>query len=56
MNIVCLWQQTLGGSRQQYWEFIKQPDEKIIIMEIMTDSKYYCFGNIISQFNGIKSI
>ncbi|MFT3995365.1 MAG: RICIN domain-containing protein [Dysgonomonas sp.] len=26
-----LWQQTLGGSRFQYWEFIKQDDETYII-------------------------
>lgn len=28
---VGLWQQTLGGSRFQYWEFIKQPDETYLI-------------------------
>lgn len=26
-----LWQQTLGGSRFQYWEFIKQSDETYLI-------------------------
>lgn len=28
---VTLWQQTLGGSRLQYWEFIKQPDDNYLI-------------------------
>lgn len=28
---VGLWQQTLGGSRFQYWEFIKQSDEIFLI-------------------------
>jgi hypothetical protein len=25
---VSLWQQSLGGSRLQYWEFVKQPNDK----------------------------
>lgn len=28
---IGLWQQTLGGSRFQYWEFIKQSDETYLI-------------------------
>lgn len=28
---VSLWQQPLGGSRLQYWEFIKQPDGAYLI-------------------------
>lgn len=28
---VDLWQQTLGGSRLQYWEFIEQPGETYLI-------------------------
>ena len=28
---VGLWQQSLGGTPQQYWEFIKQPDETYLI-------------------------
>lgn len=28
---VSLWQQTLGGSPLQYWEFLKQPDESYLI-------------------------
>ena len=28
---VSLWQQTLGGDRRQYWEFLKQPDETYLI-------------------------
>lgn len=36
---VELWQQTLGGSRLQYWEFIKQPDEKYLIR--LKDTELY---------------
>ena len=34
---VGLWQQTLGGSRLQYWEFIKQSDETYLIRLKDTD-------------------
>jgi hypothetical protein len=36
---VDLWQQNLGGSRQQYWEFIKQPDETYLIR--LKDTELY---------------
>lgn len=34
-----LWQQTLGGSRLQYWEFIKQSDETYFIR--LKDTELY---------------
>ena len=34
---VTLWQQPLGGTRLQYWEFIKQPDETYLIRLKDTD-------------------
>lgn len=36
---VTLWQQTLGGSRLQYWEFIKQSDESHLIR--LKDTELY---------------
>lgn len=36
---VTLWQQTLGGSRLQYWEFVKQPDEYYLIR--LKDTELY---------------
>ena len=36
---VNLWQQTLGGSHFQYWEFIKQPNETYLIR--LKDSELY---------------
>ena len=36
---VGLWQQTLGGSRYQYWEFIKQSDEIYLIR--LKDTELY---------------
>jgi hypothetical protein len=36
---VGLWQQTLGGSRLQYWEFIKQSDETYLIR--LKDTELY---------------
>lgn len=36
---VTLWQQTLGGSRMQYWEFIKQADESFQIR--LKDTELY---------------
>jgi hypothetical protein len=36
---VSLWQQTLGGSRLQYWEFIEQPDETYLIR--LKDTELY---------------
>jgi hypothetical protein len=36
---VELWQQPLGGSRLQYWEFIKQPDETCLIR--LKDTELY---------------
>jgi len=36
---VGLWQQTLGGSRFQYWEFIKQSDETYLIR--LKDTELY---------------
>ena len=36
---VGLWQQTLGGSRYQHWEFIKQPDETYLIR--LKDTELY---------------
>ena len=36
---VGLWQQTLGGSRLQYWEFIKQIDETYLIR--LKDTELY---------------
>jgi hypothetical protein len=36
---VSLWQQTLGGSLLQYWEFIKQPDETYLIR--LKDTELY---------------
>ncbi|MDR2083765.1 MAG: RICIN domain-containing protein [Bacteroidales bacterium] len=36
---VNLWQQTLGGSLFQYWEFLKQPDETYLIR--LKDTELY---------------
>ena len=36
---VTLWQQTLGGSRLQYWEFLKQSDESYLIR--LKDTELY---------------
>lgn len=36
---VALWQQTLGGSPLQYWEFIKQSDETYLIR--LKDTELY---------------
>lgn len=36
---VSLWQQTLGGSQFQYWEFIKQPNETYLIR--LKDTELY---------------
>lgn len=36
---VGLWQQTLGGSRLQYWEFIEQPGETYLIR--LKDTELY---------------
>ncbi|MDR1467729.1 MAG: RICIN domain-containing protein, partial [Spirochaetaceae bacterium] len=36
---VELWQQPLGGTRRQYWEFIKQPDETYLIR--LKDTELY---------------
>ena len=36
---VTLWQQTLGGSRLQYWEFIEQPDDTYLIR--LKDTELY---------------
>ncbi len=36
---VSLWQQTLGGSPLQYWEFIKQSDETYVIR--LKDTELY---------------
>jgi hypothetical protein len=36
---VSLWQQPLGGSRLQYWEFVKQPDETYLIR--LKDTQLY---------------
>jgi hypothetical protein len=36
---VELWQQSLGGSRLQYWEFIEQPDETHLIR--LKDTELY---------------
>ncbi|MDR2342496.1 MAG: RICIN domain-containing protein [Campylobacteraceae bacterium] len=36
---VELWQQPLGGNRQQYWEFIKQSDETYLIR--LKDTELY---------------
>lgn len=36
---VKLWQQSLGGSRLQYWEFIKQSDDKQLIR--LKDTELY---------------
>jgi len=44
---VSLWQQTLGGSRFQYWEFIKQSDETYLIR--LKDTELYL--TVISDEN-----
>ncbi|MDR2038874.1 MAG: RICIN domain-containing protein [Bacteroidales bacterium] len=36
---VTLWQQTLGGSRLQYWEFVKQPGDSYLIR--LKDTELY---------------
>lgn len=36
---VTLWQQTLGGSRSQYWEFVEQPGENYLIR--LKDTELY---------------
>ena len=36
---VDLWQQTLGGSRLQYWEFLEQPDQSFRIR--LKDTELY---------------
>lgn len=36
---VTMWQQTLGGSRLQYWEFIEQPDDTYLIR--LKDTELY---------------
>ena len=36
---VTLWQQTLGGSRLQYWEFVKQSDDTYMIR--LKDTELY---------------
>ena len=37
---VKLWQQTLGGSRLQYWEFIKQPEDETYLIRLKDTELY----------------